>query len=251
MPELPSERRGKLANLNGVKLNDVALLVERNHDAFALDAIKGGGEPEQVVKHLVNNLSDGLGELTTEALAQLVQMENKSEITSTQAKKMLGELVLRGGIPSDLATELGFEAVSVKDLENLVDQLIDEHSDEWERFCSGDTKVQGFFVGQVMKSTSGQADGKAINKIRGLEDLADGINALQKNEIGDPKKFVLGGRSAGGTLAAYVANEHPALINTVVLENAFLDIVNTLIGTHQCLFSQDIFHTHNNSSKQG
>ena len=165
MPELPSERRGKLANLNGVKLNDVALLVERNHDAFALDAIKGGGEPEQVVKHLVNNLSDGLGELTTEALAQLVQMENKSEITSTQAKKMLGELVLRGGIPSDLATELGFEAVSVKDLENLVDQLINEHTNEWERFCSGDTKVQGFFVGQVMKSTSGQADGKAINKI--------------------------------------------------------------------------------------
>ncbi len=165
MPELPSERRGKLANLNGVKSNDATLLVERNHDAFALDAIKSGGEPEQVVKHLVNNLADGLGALTTEALAQLVQMENGSEITSTQAKKMLGELVQKGGIPSDLATELGFEAVSIKDLENLVDQLIKEHTDEWERFCSGDTKVQGFFVGQAMKLTSGQADGKAINQI--------------------------------------------------------------------------------------
>ncbi|HJM99447.1 MAG TPA: GatB/YqeY domain-containing protein [Acidimicrobiales bacterium] len=46
-----------------------------------------------------------------------------------------------------------------------MDQLINEHSDEWERFCSGDTKVQGFFVGQVMKATSGQADGKLINQI--------------------------------------------------------------------------------------
>ena len=50
-------------------------------------------------------------------------------------------------------------------IEKLVDQLINEHSNEWERFCSGDTKVQGFFVGQIMKSTSGQADGKIINQI--------------------------------------------------------------------------------------
>ena len=165
MPELPSERRGKLADLNGVKSSDMTLLVERDHDAFALDAIKGGGEPEKVVKHLVNNLSSGLGALTPEALAQLVQMENKSEITSTQAKKVLGELVQRGGMPANLANELGFEEVGLNDLEKLVDQLINEHSDEWERFCSGDTKVQGFFVGQVMKSTSGQADGKIINQI--------------------------------------------------------------------------------------
>ena len=165
LPELPSERREKLVNLTGVKSSDVTLLVERNHDAFALDAVRRGGEPEKVVKHLVNNLSSGPGALTPEALAQLVQMESKSDITSTQAKKVLGELVQRGGMPANLAADLGFEAVGINDLENLVDQLIDEHSDEWERFCSGDTKVQGFFVGQVMKSTSGQADGKTINKI--------------------------------------------------------------------------------------
>jgi aspartyl-tRNA(Asn)/glutamyl-tRNA(Gln) amidotransferase subunit B len=165
MPELPSKRRKNLANLTGAKSSDVALLVERNHDAFTLDVIEGGGVPEQVVKHMVNNLSAGLGELTTEALAQLIQMENKSEITSTQAKKMLGELVKSGGTPAELATELGLEAIGAKEIENLVDQLINEHSDEWERFCSGDTKVQGFFVGQVMRSTSGQADGKVINQI--------------------------------------------------------------------------------------
>ena len=165
LPELPSERRGKLVNLTGVKSSDVTLLVERNHDAFALDAVRRGGEPEKVVKHLVNNLSSGPGALTPEALAQLVQMESKSDITSTQAKKVLGELVQRGGMPANLAADLGFEAVGINDLENLVDQLIDEYSDEWERFCSGDTKVQGFFVGQVMKSTSGQADGKTINEI--------------------------------------------------------------------------------------
>ncbi|MEC8334636.1 MAG: Asp-tRNA(Asn)/Glu-tRNA(Gln) amidotransferase subunit GatB, partial [Actinomycetota bacterium] len=119
LPELPSERREKLVNLTGVKSSDVTLLVERNHDAFALDAVRRGGEPEKVVKHLVNNLSSGPGALTPEALAQLVQMENKSDITSTQAKKVLGELVQRGGMPANLAADLGFEAVRINDLENL------------------------------------------------------------------------------------------------------------------------------------
>ena len=49
-------------------------------------------------------------------------------------------------MPANLATELGFEVVGLNDLEKLVDQLINEHSDEWERFCSGDTKVQGFLL---------------------------------------------------------------------------------------------------------
>ena len=104
---------------------------------------------------------------------------------------------------------------------------------------------RGFLVADVHVRGGGELGhewheaGRAINKIRGLEDLADGINALQKNEIGDPNKFVLGGRSAGGTLAAYVANEYPALINTVVLENAFLDIVNTLIDDSSANVERD------------
>ena len=68
--------------------------------------LKGDG----AVKHLQTT---GLGALTPEALAQLVQMENKSEITSTQAKKVLGELVQRGGMLANLATELGLEVVGL------------------------------------------------------------------------------------------------------------------------------------------
>ena len=104
---------------------------------------------------------------------------------------------------------------------------------------------RGFLVADVYVRGGGELGrewheaGRAINKIKGLEDLADGINALQKNEFGDPTKFVLGGRSAGGTLAAHVANEHPALINTVVLENAFLDIVNTLIDDSSANVERD------------
>ena len=55
------------------------------------------------------------------------------------------------------------------ELEGLVDQIIADNADEWERFVSGDEKarhkMQGFFTGQVMKATKGQADGKLVNQL--------------------------------------------------------------------------------------
>ena len=92
-------------------------------------------------------------------------MEEKAELTSTQAKKILGELVEQGGTPQEIAEQSGLKAIDKDELENLVDQLIASHPEEWERFCAGEKKVQGFFVGEIMKSTRGQADGKVINQI--------------------------------------------------------------------------------------
>ncbi|MCX6526228.1 MAG: hypothetical protein NTX58_15935, partial [Actinobacteria bacterium] len=34
--------------------------------------------------------------------------------------------------------------------------------EQWQRFCEGDPKISGFFVGKVMKATQGQADGKVV-----------------------------------------------------------------------------------------
>ena len=51
------------------------------------------------------------------------------------------------------------------ELESLVDSLIAEHPDEWFRFCEGDAKLTGFFVGQIMKATRGRADGKAVTQL--------------------------------------------------------------------------------------
>ena len=39
------------------------------------------------------------------------------------------------------------------------------HPDEVEAFRGGKTKLQGFFVGQLMKKTGGKADPKLANQI--------------------------------------------------------------------------------------
>ena len=165
LPTFPSERRTQLAALADMDIAEIALIVERSHDDFASETIRAGATPQMVIKHLTNNLSDGLGKLTPEAFTSLLQMEETAELTSTQAKKVLGELVKKGGNPQEVAAQFGLEAIGTDQLETLIDQLIANHPDEWERFCGGEKKVQGFFVGEIMKSTSGQADGKAINQI--------------------------------------------------------------------------------------
>ena len=80
---------------------------------------------------------------------------------------MLATLVDSGGDPVAVAAELGFEAMDTGELESLVDQLIADNPDEWARFCDGDRKIQGFFVGQIMRATRGQADGKVVNQLLG------------------------------------------------------------------------------------
>ncbi len=54
-------------------------------------------------------------------------------------------------------------------LESLVDRLIADHPDDWAGFVGGDDKERkkksGFFVGQVMKATQGQADGRIVNEL--------------------------------------------------------------------------------------
>jgi aspartyl-tRNA(Asn)/glutamyl-tRNA(Gln) amidotransferase subunit B len=165
LPMFPSERRKNLVEISGMTPAEVALVIERDHDRFAAEVIEAGATPPTVIKHLINNLSGGIGKLTASALAQLVEMEEKSQLTSTQVKKVLAEMVKHGGHPEEVSAQSGFVAIDIGEIEKLVDQLIRQHPDEWARFCDGEKKVQGFFVGQIMKATEGQADGKLINQI--------------------------------------------------------------------------------------
>jgi aspartyl-tRNA(Asn)/glutamyl-tRNA(Gln) amidotransferase subunit B len=47
----------------------------------------------------------------------------------------------------------------------IVEELLAAHPEEVEAFRAGKTKLQGFFVGQLMKKTGGKADPKLANQI--------------------------------------------------------------------------------------
>ena len=79
-----------------------------------------------------------------------------------QAKRVLAELLNDGGDPRAIATALGFEQLSADSLGVTVASLIEANPDEWQRYREGDEKLAQFFIGQVMKLTKGQANGKAV-----------------------------------------------------------------------------------------
>ena len=169
LPMLPRERRLRLAEAASVATAAAALTVERGLDDLAVDAIAEGAAGPRVLVHAENNLADGAGRLDAASFAALVKMETGGDLTATQAKTVLSTLVADGGDPAIVATDLGFEAMEIGEMEALVDRLIAEHPDDWAAFTSGDEqerkKKSGFFVGQVMKATGGQADGRAVNEL--------------------------------------------------------------------------------------
>ena len=169
LPDLPGALRGALAEAAGIAAPDASLIVERGAAAFALGAISAGADGGRVVVHLNNNLADGTGKLTPESFAALVNLETSGELSSTQTKEVLAEMVANGGNAADIAAERGFEAMDTGELDAMVDELIANNPDQWARFCGDDEgdakKMAGFFTGQIMKATQGQADGKVVAQL--------------------------------------------------------------------------------------
>jgi aspartyl-tRNA(Asn)/glutamyl-tRNA(Gln) amidotransferase subunit B len=168
LPALPAARRATLAAAAGVERTDegVVIAVERDLDSLALAAIERAADPARVLTHVEHNLAvEGADSLDPVAFAELVRMETGGELTATQAKAVLAEMVATGEAPAAIAAAKGFEAMDAGALEAVVDEVIAAHPDEWEAFRTGDDKARGkltgFFMGKVMAATKGQADGKA------------------------------------------------------------------------------------------
>ncbi len=173
LPALPKQRRDNLIS-HGADGAAAAMAVNRNLDALALSAIEAGADAGRVLTHIAHNLAvDGAENLDPSNFAELVKMETSNALTSTQVKQVLAQMVETGNDPAAIAAAHGFEAMDTGEVETMVDGLISDHPEEWQRFVAagreGDQKeakkMQGFFTGQIMKATKGQADGAAVNQL--------------------------------------------------------------------------------------
>ena len=169
LPPLPAARRARLAAAAGVEPSDraIAIVVERDVDAVALATLDAGGVADRVLVHFEHNLAGAGDRIDPGVLATLTQMEAKGELTPTQAKAILAEIVADGGRgdPRALARAKGFEAMGADALGAAVDAAIAADPAAWAKYCGGEDKAVGALVGAIMKATRGQADGKAITAL--------------------------------------------------------------------------------------
>src|SRR4051812_33457254 len=165
LPVLPAERRERLASAVGIAPAEAATVVTLDLDELVLSAVAAGAPAITAFNRAANEVASAMGAaafLDPAAFAKLCSMEGGGELTASQAKDVLAELLRNGGAPAEIAKAKGFEALSDDALVAAVDEVIAANPGDWEAYVGGNDKVMGKFVGLVRKATGGNADGKAV-----------------------------------------------------------------------------------------
>ncbi|MBW4651023.1 MAG: Asp-tRNA(Asn)/Glu-tRNA(Gln) amidotransferase subunit GatB [Kastovskya adunca ATA6-11-RM4] len=176
LPELPALKRHRYENEFGLSAYDARVLTDDRLVAEYFEAaVTANANPKQIANWVMGDIAAHLNteRLNIDAialkpliLAELVTLIEDGTISGKIAKDILPELLAQGGSVKELVERKGLIQISdTGELEKIIDEAIADHPKELEQFRNGKTKLQGFFVGQVMKKTSGRADPKLTNQI--------------------------------------------------------------------------------------
>ena len=176
LPELPAQKRHRYADQLGLSIYDARVLTDERQMAEYFEAAVATGADAKAVANWVtgdiaahvnsNRLSYESLPLKPEQLAELVQLIENGTISGKIAKEILPELLAQGGSAKAIVAEKGLGMISdPAAIAAIVAELLAAHPAEVEAFRGGKNKLQGFFVGQLMKRTGGKADPKLANQI--------------------------------------------------------------------------------------
>ena len=181
MPELPALKRVRFASAYGVKEGDAKILVSsRALGTLFEEAAKILKDPHRI--QLASNYltSDLMGLLraagtdsdraifnfTPQAFAELVGMVASKKLSSRGAKDLLAVLFERGGLPEELAKELGLPQKSgEEELAHVVSEIILANPKVALDYRNGKAAAMQFLVGQGMKATRGSGNPEVLREL--------------------------------------------------------------------------------------
>jgi aspartyl-tRNA(Asn)/glutamyl-tRNA(Gln) amidotransferase subunit B len=99
-------------------------------------------------------------------MAGMLRLIEDGTISGKIAKTIFDEMYRTGNNADAIVKEKGLVQISdTGEIEKAVAEVLAKNPGEVERFKSGDEKLIGFFVGQVMKATKGKANPKVLNDL--------------------------------------------------------------------------------------
>ena len=160
LPELPGARIRRLER--ELDLDRATVLVTGGLDGLYEATVAAGAERLAAANLIANRLADSdPGAIAPGELAKLV--EARDRIPRSALDEALGKLA-EPGFSAD--PFLAQEAVSdTRALEPIVDRVLRENAGQVEAYRSGKEGLLGFFVGQVMKETSGKANPRVVSEL--------------------------------------------------------------------------------------
>jgi aspartyl-tRNA(Asn)/glutamyl-tRNA(Gln) amidotransferase subunit B len=168
LPELPSARRRRYVTEFNLNPYDAAVLVAEPRSTVLFESVRDAA-PTLDPKVTANWISGAfLGLLKTDPdaaaridaaeLADLLGRVATGELSGTNAKEVFAAHAASGDAVAAIVERLGLRQISDVDaLGSIVDEVIAAHPQAVADYRAG-KPVLGFFVGQVMKATRGQAN---------------------------------------------------------------------------------------------
>ena len=176
LPELPEAKRKRLVEQYGITEADAATLTRTQSMADQFEEAASAAKNPKRVANLVQ--AELLGRLKAKGL------EIEQSPISMKGIAMSADLVESGAISGkilkdlyDLAFERNqdFPAIYEKEkpqqitdtaaIEKLIDEVIAANPKQLEQYRAGKKTVAGFFVGQIMKASKGQANPALVNEL--------------------------------------------------------------------------------------
>lgn len=169
LPEMPDARRERFASQYGLPAYHAATLVAERAVGDYFEAVVAAGADAKAagdwVLETARSAWNERGEFTVDPprLAALIALVKGGTVSKQAAKKVYEELPVSADTPKAIAERLGLVQVADSNaLAEWADAVVAAHPAEVERYRGGETKLMGFFVGQVMKRSQGKADPKAV-----------------------------------------------------------------------------------------
>jgi aspartyl-tRNA(Asn)/glutamyl-tRNA(Gln) amidotransferase subunit B len=176
MPELPAQKRERFIVDYKLPEYDANWLTgDRAVSEYFERTAKVSGDPKEAANWIMGDLAGALktqgkeitdSPVSAQNLGELLALKGKGEISGKLAKEIFSKMVATGGAPAAIMEREGLSQISdTGALEKIADEVIAANPKQVEQYRGGKTTVLGFFVGQVMKASRGQANPAAVNEV--------------------------------------------------------------------------------------
>jgi aspartyl-tRNA(Asn)/glutamyl-tRNA(Gln) amidotransferase subunit B len=184
LPELPAERRARLAETTGLPAKEVGWLVRDPEVLAYFQAVVAGAgaddggpgrDPRVVAGWVMGELQRNLREFERtmatnpvgpERLGQLLDLLAAGTVSATAAKDVLAEMFSSEASPATIVERKGLAQISdTAELESVVERVVAANPDLADKFRGGKRGVLGAMVGQVMRETRGRANPKLVSDL--------------------------------------------------------------------------------------
>jgi len=183
LPELPDAKKQRFMESFGLSTYDAEVLVADKQVAeYFEEVVAAKADPKLVCNWISGELMRIMNEnkvdilnigIPAKSLASLIQFLQEGSISGKIAKTVFEEMVQSGKDPATIIEVRGLKQVSDEGaLRGLLETLLNNNPKQAEQYRAGKTQIKGFFVGQVMKETKGQANPQIVNQL--LEELLNG-----------------------------------------------------------------------------